>query len=253
MLPLERRQKIIQIISINRSIRVMELSLEFGVTQETIRRDLKRLEKEGVLKRTYGGAVLIKRGEEDAPHCIRVIDNSGGKKRIGRIVSRLVEDGDIIMLGTGTTNLECARKISKCKDVLVITNSALVISEILRNNQMKVICIGGKLDRKTLSFTGPSAVKTIKSYYVNKVIISCKGIDMEKGIMESGDMETDIKRAMIKSGQTVILVVDHSKFNQLTLSFLFDFSEIDIVVTDKEPPKEWMDFFAEKDIECLFQ
>lgn len=253
VLPLERRQNIIKQISVNRSVKVTDLSKEFGVTEETIRRDLEKLEQEGKLMRTYGGAVSIKKVNEELPISIRLKENVEGKALIGQIVSGLIQEGDVIMMGTGTTNFEFARKISYYKDITVITNSLGVLSGFVQNNEIRVISVGGTLLRKALAFVGPVAVKNINSYYVDKVILSCKGIDMERGIMESSEIELDIKRAMIKAGKTVVLAIDHTKFNLCSMFSLFDFTDIDIVVTDIKPSKEWIEFFGKMNIECLFE
>ncbi len=253
MLPLERRQKIIELISINRSVKVIDLSKAFGVTEETIRRDLEKLEVEGVLMRTYGGAVSVKKASEELPLSIRLRDNMEGKRFIGQIMGALVQEGDVIMMGTGTTNLEFARKISLFHKITVITNSLGVISEIVQNDDIDVISVGGTLVRKALAFVGPSATRTIHGYYTDKIILSCKGIDMEKGIMESSETEAEIKRAMLMAGKTVILAVDHTKFNSRSMVTLFDFSHIDIVVTDVKPSEKWLDFFKEKNIKCLYE
>ena len=253
VLPLERRQKIAEQISINTSVKVIDLSKEFSVTEETIRRDLEKLEQEGALMRTYGGAVLVKRTSEQLPLSIRLRENMDGKRLIGQIVSTLIDEGDVIIMSTGTTSLEIARKISCLHNIRIITNSMGIISEVVQNDDIKVICIGGILVRKTLAFVGPTASKTVNGYYTDKVILSCKGIDMEKGIMESSEIEADIKRAMVKAGKTVILVVDHTKFATLSMVRLFDFTDIDIVVTDVKPSKEWITFFKKMNIKCLFE
>ncbi len=253
LLPLERRRKIIEELAVYKSVKVVDLSKEFGVTEETIRRDLEKLEQEGTLMRTYGGAVLTKRTSEELPLSTRLRANMQGKKIMGQIISNLIEDGDVIMMGTGTTSLEFARKISLFHNITVITNSLGVISEIVQNDGIRVISVGGTLIRKNLAFVGPPAMQTINNYYTDKVILSCKGIDIDKGIMESSEIEADIKRAMVKAGKTIILAVDHTKFSSLSMVKLFDFTDIDIVVTDVEPSKEWMTFFEKMNIKCFYQ
>lgn len=253
MLPLERRRKIIEEVSVYRSVKVIDLSKEFGVTEETIRRDLEKLEQEGVLKRTYGGAVLIRRTNEELPLSARLRENAEGKKIIGQIIANLIEDGDVIMMGSGTTSLEFTRKISPFHNITVITNSLGVISEIVQNDGIRIISVGGTLVRETLAFVGPPAIQTINNYYTDKVVLSCKGIDMEKGVMESSEIEADIKRAMVKAGKIVILAVDHTKFSSLSMVKLFDFSNIDMIITDIKPSKKWISFFEEMNIKCLFE
>ncbi len=253
MLPLERRQNIIERIKIKKSVKIIDLSKDFGVTEETIRRDLEKLEQEGKLKRTYGGAVLSKKPKEELPLSIRLRENMEGKALIGQIIGDLIEDGDIIMIGTGTTTLQFLKNIGSQKNIKVISNSLGIVTEVIQSDEIELIGLGGKLVRETLAFVGSTTLQNIKSYHADKVILSCKGIDMEKGIMESSEIEVDIKRAMVKSGKVVILAVDHTKFNSFYMFSIFDLSVIDIVVTDIKPSKEWMAFFDKMGIECLFE
>lgn len=251
MLPLERRRKIIEHITKNQSVRVIELSKEFNVTEETIRRDLEKLEREGILARTYGGAVLIEKEHDDEPFSVRSRENLDNKKSIGSLVSNLIQDGDIIMMDSSTTSLEVAKGLGNSKNITLITNSMGLSMEMVQYDNIQVICVGGTLRRKSLSFVGPTAREVIQNYYADKVILSCKGIDMEKGIMESNEMEAEVKKAMIDTAKTVILAVDNTKFGTLSMIRLFDFSKIDILVTDTRPSEEWMDYFQEMGIRCI--
>lgn len=253
MLPLERRQNIIKKISIKKSVRVVELSREFGVTEETIRRDLEKLEKEGALTRTYGGAVVITKTDNELPLSARLRENIEGKKLISEIVAGLIQDGDVVMLGSGSTSLKIAREINRKKNIKVITNSVGVLNEIIQNDDIKVICTGGVLSRDNLSFGGSTAIKNINSYYADKVVLSCRGISIPKGIMESNETEVGIKRTMIKSGNIIILAIDHTKFDTHAIVTLFGFLDIDIVVTDIKPSKEWISFFKSNNIECIYK
>lgn len=253
MLPLERRRKIIEYINANQSVKVIELSKDFNVTEETIRRDLEKLEKEGVLMRTYGGAVLIEKEHDDQPFSVRSRENIENKKQIGLMLNQLIQDGETIMMDSSTTSLEVAKIIGDSKSITLITNSMGLAMEVVHFDEMQVICAGGTLRRKSLSFIGPTARKGIYSYYADKVILSCKGIDMEKGIMESNEMEADVKKAMIESAKTVILVVDHTKFNTLSMIRLYDLSKVDIIVTDTKPSQEWMVYLEEKKIQCIYK
>ncbi len=253
MLPLERRHNIIKQISINKSVRVVELSREFGVTEETIRRDLEKLEKEGVLVRTYGGAVHTKKPSGKLPLSARLRENIEGKKLIGKIISGLIHEGDTVMIGSGSTNQKIARQISTHKNIKIITNSVGTLSEVMQNNDIKIICTGGVLSVDNLSFTGSTAMENINSYYADKVILSCRGIDTIRGIMESNEGEVGIKRTMIKCGKTIILVVDHTKFDSYAIVTLFNFKDIDIVVTDIKPCDRWMRFFEDNDIRCIYE
>lgn len=252
MLPLERRRKIIEFITADNSVKVMELSKNFGVTEETIRRDLEKLEKEGILMRTYGGAVLVENNQRDEPFSVRSQENLENKRQIGNLVNDLVKDGDIIMMDSSTTSLEVARKIASTYNITLVTNSMSLSMEMVPYSNIQVICAGGTLQRRSLSFIGPSTRKTIDHYYADKVIFSCKGIDISKGIMESNELEAEVKKAMIDNAKTAILIIDHTKFGALSMVRLYDFNKVDIVVTDIKPSNEWLTFFEEQQIQCIY-
>lgn len=251
VLPLERRRKIIEQVSANHSVKVVDLSKEFDVTEETIRRDLEKLEKEKILVRTYGGAVLTDKTGDDEPFSIRSRENIESKKAIGLAISEIIQDGDVIMMDSSTTSLEVAKVIGDSKNITLITNSMGLAMEAVQYDKMQVICAGGTLRRKSLSFIGPAAKQSIQNYYADKVILSCKGIHMEKGIMESNEMESEVKNTMINTAKTVILAVDHTKFGNLAMVRALEFSKIDMVVTDTKPSPKWIKYFEKMGIECL--
>lgn len=251
MLPVERRKKITAYIEDQQSVRVIDLSREFGVTEETIRRDLEKLEKEGVLIRTHGGATPIEKELYDEPHSVRSRENIENKKKIGMAIKDLINEGEIVMMDSSTTSLEIAKCIGNSKTITMITNSMGLAMEMVEFDKIQMICIGGTLRRNALSLIGPSAKKSIKNYYADKVILSCKGMDLKRGVMESNELEAEIKKAMIDSAKTVILAIDHTKFNQFSIISLYDLSKVDIVVTDKQPSKEWVEAFQENDVEYI--
>lgn len=251
MLPIERKRKIKEYIVDQQSVRVVDLSHEFGVTEETIRRDLEKLEKEGVLIRTHGGAIPIANEFVDQPFSVRSRKNIVSKRKIGMVIRDLINDGEIIMMDSSTTSVEIAKTIGNSKDINIITNSMGIAMEMVQYDKVEMICVGGTLRRNSLSLIGPSAKKSIKNYYADKVILSCKGIDMQRGIMESNELEAEIKKAMIDTAKTVILAIDHTKFNEFSVIRAYNFSKVDIIVTDKEPSKKWIQVFKENDIKYI--
>ena len=251
MLPAERKREITAYITDYQSVRVTDLSEKFGVTEETIRRDLEKLETEGVLTRTYGGAIAAKKKYDDEPFSVRLRENIENKKKIGTAISDLINHGEIIMMDSSTTSLEIAKNIGNSKNITMVTNSMGLAMEMVKCDKIQMICIGGTLRRESLSLIGPSAKKGIKSYYADKLILSCKGIDIQRGVMESNELEAEIKKAMLEVAKTVILAVDHTKFNKCSIISLGDFSEIDIIVTNKEPSKEWIRVFENNHIQYI--
>lgn len=251
MLPIERKKRIIEYIADNKPVRVISLSEEFDVTKETVRRDLEKLEQEGVLLRTYGGAVPVEEEHDDEPFSVRSRENIEGKKGMGQAISDLIEDGEVIIMDSSTTSLEIAKTIGRSKNVTMITNSMGLSMEMVKYDKVQIISAGGTLRKKSLSFIGPNAKKTIKNYYADKVVLSCKGICKKRGIMDSNEMEAEIKKSMMEAASTVILAVDQSKFNKCSSIRFADLSKVDIIVTDKEPPEEWLRYLEDNKIQLI--
>jgi DeoR/GlpR family transcriptional regulator of sugar metabolism len=239
MLAIERRRQIVSMLQEKSSVMVPELSKEFNVTEETVRRDLEKLEKEGLLKRTYGGAVLNENTNVDIPLNIREVTNIEGKSLIGKKVAEYIEDGDTIILDSSSTALQVAANIKNKNKITVITNSIKVVLELADAKDCKVISTGGSLRGSAMSFVGHMAESTIKNYNVDKAIICCKGVDKARNITESNEMEADVKKAMIDSADKVFLVVDHTKFDKVAFVKMLNFEHIDSIFTDKKLSEDW--------------
>ena len=240
MLAIERRNKIMEIITEKGSVMVVELSKIFSVTEETIRRDLEKLEKQGHLKRTHGGAVIIdEMQKEDEPVYIRETKNSQEKKLIAEKVLDFICDWDTIMLDSSTTALQVAKCIKNQRKITVITNSLKILTELADDKNIKLIATGGHVREKTLSLVGSYALETISKFNVNKSIICCKGLHLEKGLTESDEMEAEIKKIMTKNAKEVFLVVDNSKFDKVSFVKMLNLKDIDKVFTDKAMSEEW--------------
>ena len=147
MLAIERRRKIISLLEERNSVLVPELSKIFKVTEETVRRDLEKLEGEGFLKRTYGGAVINDSINAELPLKIREVTNIEGKRAIGIKVAEYIKDGDTIMVDSSTTALQVAERIKDKRKITVITNSVKVVSELSSARDCKVISTGGTLGK----------------------------------------------------------------------------------------------------------
>lgn len=213
MLVAERHQQIIQIIAEKRIVKVAELSQYFSVTEETIRRDLEKLEKEGFLKRSHGGAVISEeKSKSDIPFEQREITNVEQKQNIARMSVRYVKEGDRIILDASTTAWYMAKIIPDIP-LTVVTNSLKVAAELSKKEKITAICTGGTLLKNSLSFVGPLALESLDQYYVNKAFISCKGMHLTRGFTESNEQEALVKRKMIDTSEQTYMMLDDSKIN----------------------------------------
>lgn len=250
VLAVERRSKIEEIITRDKSVLVVELAKQFEVTTETIRGDLEKLEKQGVLVRTYGGATLVEGSESDMDYTERAAVNAEGKQRIGERAAKLIKNGETIFLDASTSSLYVAKYIKDKQGLTVITNAERVVSELAGCANIKVICIGGTLTPKNMSYCGRIAEETIRSrYYANKLFFSCRGATILRGLTESSEEEAEIKKAMLERSETSIFLCDYKKLGKLGVPIISDLKSVDTFITDIKLTEEWRTFLEENDVE----
>ncbi|WP_315073618.1 DeoR/GlpR family DNA-binding transcription regulator [uncultured Clostridium sp.] len=252
MLPRERLEIIKAIALKEKKVYVSKLSEKFDVTEETIRRDLEKLELQGIVTRSYGGAILnAEKTNEDIPFYKRSKTNIESKQYIAAKAVEFIKEGSTIVADCSSTVLETLKMIKNRNDVTVITNSIEVLQE-LNQSDLNIISTGGSVIQRSLSLQGPITQNTIRKYNVDIALVSCKGIDLEKGILDSNEAEAEIKRTMIKQSNKVILLVDHSKYDKTSFVKLFDYENIDYIITDEEPKEEWVNLLHSYNIEVVF-
>ena len=252
MLAIERRREILARLTANGKVLVAELAKDFDVTEETIRRDLEKLDKEGLVSKTYGGAVSKHNAAIDLPYNVRENANVEQKKRIAELIAELIEDGERIMVDSSSTALYVIKKIKEKKNLTVITNSVKILLELADKPDWTVLSTGGILKKNSLSLTGSSADKMIRSYHVDTAICSCKGLDTELGITDSNENDSLIKQAMFQSAERRILALDTEKFDKKSFVKVGDFSDIDLVVSDSAPAEKWIGFCEEKNLKLVY-
>jgi len=253
MLAAERRSLILEQLQKDKKVIVTELAEKFDCSQETIRRDLDRLDKEGLAIKGYGGAVLNESDGNDTPFRVRQMKNPDGKKAIAEIIADLINDGEHVTLDASTTSLSIVKALREKKRLTIITNSIEILVELNDASGWDVISTGGTLKDNYFALVGPRAVDGFESFNADKVVFSCKGIDMEKGITDGNELFTQAKKAMIGSAAEKILAIDSTKFSVVSFSKICDVTDIDTVVTDEKPSDEWLEYFAEKGIRCLYE
>ena len=246
MLALERRNLILEKLQAEKRVVVSELSQLYEVSEETIRRDLDKLEKERLATKSYEDLSIY------LPFNIRKNQNVSGKQQMADIAASLVQEGDHIFLDASTTAVFIAKALKEKERLTVITNSMEILLELSDVSGWNIISTGGVMKEGYLAFLGSKTEDAIRSYYVDKVIISCKALDHELGIMESQEAFGTTKKAMIASGREKILVVDSTKFDQTAFSVAGKLRDIDVVVTDRKPSEKWLAHFAEEGVECRY-
>ncbi len=252
MLALERRNLILEKLQEEKRVVVNELSAQFGVSEETIRRDLEKLEKEGLATKSYGGAVLNESTSIDMPFNVRKKANVSGKQKIAEMVAARIHDGDHIILDASSTAVFIAKAIKDKEHLTVITNSIEIIIELSDVSDWNIICSGGSLREGYLALVGPKTVEGFSSFNADKAILSCKGIDLVKGATDGNEMFSQAKQVMMQSAKETILAVDSSKFDKVAFAKLCNANDMDIVITDRKPDERWMGYFERNHVECVY-
>ena len=252
MLAIERRKEIVAKLAVDGKVIVAELARDFDVTEETIRRDLEKLDKEGLASKTYGGAIATHNSTLDLPYNVRESVNVLQKQIIAEKIFDLIHDGERIMLDSSSTALYVLKKIKAKKNLTIITNSVKILIELADKSDWTVLSTGGTLKKSALSLTGSSAEKMIKSYHVDTAICSCKGLDTELGVTDSNEKDSLIKQAMFASAEKKILALDSEKFDKKSFVKVCAANKIDVIVTDKEPSEKWIRFCEEADVDLIY-
>ena len=252
MLAIERRNRILTILREERHVVVSELAKVFDVSEETIRRDLDKLEKEGHVVKTYGGAVISEGSEAELPYVIRKKANVEAKQKIADLAADLIMDGDTLILDASSTAVFIAQKIKSKKEITLITNSIEVLMELSDVTGWKILSTGGTLKERSCALVGSEAEESLSRFHVDKAFISCKGVDPRHGFSDSSDMHAAVKRKMLQAASQIFFAVDSSKFDKISFTSVSGFSGVDAVITERAPDAAWSDLFAANGVECLY-
>jgi len=251
LLAAERRRIITERIKAVGQVVVSSLSVEFAVSEETIRRDLETLERDGIAVRIYGGAVLAGNDRVAPPYSIRKNTNVEPKVAIARRLAALLQDGDTLMVDESSTSAYAVRAIRHLKNITLITNSVELLREMTGQDSWHVISTGGTLKPDVLALVGPHARRTVQSYHVRYAILSCRGINSSLGLADSDDEVVAVKQAMMGACDKCILLADHRKLDRPGLVSLGRLREVDMLITDCVPAPEWQKRLADAGVEVI--
>lgn len=253
MLAIERRNAILEKLQAEKRVVVSELSQIYDVSEETIRRDLEKLENDGFAIKSYGGAVINENANLDFPFNVRKNWNVVEKQKIADMITGMVEDGERLILDASSTAVAIVKQLKEKKNLTLITNSVEIIVETANMlSDWTVLSTGGILKESGLALVGPQTERMLKSYRVDKAIISAKAVWKEEGFFDTDELHAANKRTMLYAAKERILAVDYSKFGKTAFTKIGDFSDITTVVTDKKPSEEWLGFFNEQGIACIY-
>ncbi|MBO4411943.1 MAG: DeoR/GlpR transcriptional regulator [Lachnospiraceae bacterium] len=249
----QRREKILDLMKRNGSVRVKELTERFGVSIETIRRDLESLESEGLLKRVYGGAVPVSRRSVEPKFQDRKSQNDTEKHRIGALAASFIEEGDVVGIDLGTTTMELAIALKERNiHVIVITNSIPIAAELSASDRIEVILIGGRVRKNELSVGGDLLSESnIRSFQTDKMFLGVGGITVKFGITDYRTEEAGFRRIGSSRAKVVFALADHSKFGVVAMNHILDPEEIDVLITDEKAPRTEVSALREKGVQVV--
>lgn len=252
MLAIERKNEILRKLRNEQRVLVSELAEYYHVTEETIRRDLDKLEREGYATKTYGGAILGNSTKTDLSYTIRNKTNVEAKNDIADRVVSLIEDGEHLMLDDSSTSLYIAKKLKEKKNLTVITNSVELVMELADVEGWTVMLTGGRLKPDSLALVGQQTQAMLRTFHVDTTIFSGKGIDPNAGVTDSSEFHAETKQSMLAAAKRRILALDSSKFNKISFVRITDLTGVDLIVTNEKPESTWLSLFERKGIVCIY-
>lgn len=235
MIVIQRRNKIKELLIKQRTVKVNDLACEFGVSEETIRRDLTQLEQDGLVKKNYGGAILVEELENAMatipPVRQRQLQHYEEKDAIGKMAASLAKNDQILILDAGSTTWCVTRHIKHLSNITVVTNGINIADELSQMEEASIFVIGGMLVKKSMSLVGPQAESELNNYNADIAFLGTSGISLAKGFTSSDIYEAEVKRAMVVAADKVVIVADHSKLQRQGLISFSTFDHVDTLVT----------------------
>lgn len=229
----ERRLKILEALGTRRTLTVKELTEMFEISEDTVRQDLRLLEKQGLIRRIYGGASRVKTSNIEIPVELREITNREVKEAIGKAAAAIVEDGDSVIFDASTTALQVARNIDPEKRVTILTSSLDICVSLARQPNFNIIATGGTLHSPSFSFVGPQAESAVRNYYADKLFLGARAVLVNGGYLaDVFELEACLKRVMVSSAQEVVLVTESRKFQEVAFFKICELQRIQRIFTD---------------------
>ncbi|HEU4458463.1 MAG TPA: DeoR/GlpR family DNA-binding transcription regulator [Methylibium sp.] len=251
MTPNPRQAQLIDAVRSEGSLSVEALATRFGVTLQTVRRDVQRLAEAGLIARFHGGARVPSSTTENIAYRQRQALHADGKTRIAKAVARRVPDGSSLILNIGTTTEAVARELAGKRGLRVLTNNLNVAAILGDQADIEVIVAGGVLRGRDRGIVGEATVEFIRRFKVDVGLIGISGIEADGTLRDYDVREVSVARAIVEHSREVWLCADHSKFNRPAMVELARFEQIDALFTDAEPPAPYRELLAEAGVECV--
>jgi DeoR/GlpR family transcriptional regulator of sugar metabolism len=252
MYDIERQNKIVELLKANKSMSVKKLTELVYASPATIRRDLDYLEKRGLIKRTFGGAIIQESTHEESPLLIREQTNVRSKRYMGEKCAELISSNQSLFLDGSSTVYNLLPFLNDFRFLSIITNGLNLALLLSQTTNFHVILIGGTIQSKSNSTLGPLAKEALNELRCDIAICSCTGLDLKKGVMETSLEQSEVKRTMMANSEVKILLVDKSKFGKSYLAKTCEVSDYNIIVTDERPAQDFIDYCAQHNVKLIY-
>ena len=233
MLPIERQNAIVKLVTERKAITVDELCAQLYSSGATIRRDLALLEKRGMLRRTHGGAVYLESLAKDFPVNFRETENPASKVMIAERARTCIKDGQTLFLDASTTACQLASRLTGFHQLRVITNGLKTASILSSIGGITVYGTGGRLRENALSFIGLQAIHFIAQFHADVAFFSCRGIHPTGGVTDSSEEEANIKKQYLRVASRSILLCDSSKIGRQFFCKICDLTDVSEIISDQ--------------------
>jgi len=254
MLGRERQQKILEEITGKGAATISELSKDFNVSEMTIRRDLTRLEEEGLIKRTYGGALSLDLATFEPTFQEKDSINMEEKRKIGAAAVSMINPGDTVFLTTGTSTMQIVENLLRSRspmNLTVVTNSLNNAYELCKLSNIRLFVIGGEVRKASYAMVMPQIQESVKGIYIDKFFLGVNGISDEYGLTIPNLLEAQLCHLVIQKSRQTIVIADHTKFGKVTFAHIANLDEIDKVITDSGVDEKYVHQLKDKGIEVI--
>ena len=236
----QRRLQISELVRRHGSVQVAALARRFGVSAQTVRKDLRYLSERGVMARAYGGAIdsgamgaTLAEPAYEAKRTIHLEE----KRRIGARAATLIRPGDTVAIDSGTTAIQLAEAVPDI-DITVVTNDFGVLAALAPKNNITIMMLGGELRRRNMAFYGGLTVEALDALHVDRLFLGVDGFDLERGITTHYEPEALLNRKMVEAARAVVCIADSSKFGRVCLHRIIPVSALDTLITDEGAPED---------------
>ena len=253
MLAEDRRAYILKLLENRSSVTVTELSTAFGLSEVSVRKLLSCMEQEGLIKRTWGGAVSAYGSLQEFSHKEKEPVRLAEKISIARAAYDCIADGDAVFIDCGTTTIHLARLIrtGKKRNLMVATTGLNIAMELAEAEDISVIVIGGELRHRILSCTGTFAENMLRTMFFDKGFISGNHLTLEHGFTTPSVQEAKLKRMIMDNCKEHYITIDYTKFGDDSLSLVAPIAELDAVVTDWRAPADVLAGLQEQGVRVI--